>query len=494
MATPVPPVDYTSKDWAAFRDDMEDAISIRLKEWTSRSPNDFGIVLIELFAYTADILSFYGDRIANEAFLPTAVLRSSVLNIAKMLDYRPIGNIAATVSLVFKTRSGGGSVTIPAGTQVSTAPVTGQTPVIFETNVPVTIADAATGTDNQSTPILATQGVTAGALPTREPVGTSNGGLDQAFTLFSSPVIEGSQHIFVDEGSGATEWVYYDNLIDAGPDDPAYTTFTDENGILNVIFGDNVNGRVPSNGALITATYRVGGGAAGNVGSGTLITLIKTASNPLTNVTGVNNAASAQGGADAESLDDIRVNAPRSLTTIDRAVTLADYAALAIKAGAAKAKAQAAVYTSVNLFVAPPSGDVAPIASAALKATIQNYLANRKMINATVLLMDPTYVSISISANVQVLPTFNQETVRLDAEKAVRSVLAYANSNFGDRVTVSEIYKALNGTTGVDYANVTVLSRTGTGLSDVQLADNEIPTAAAGAGITITATGGITPT
>ncbi len=85
MPDPLPPIDYTSRDYAAFRQDMIDAIPTRLPEWTSRSPNDFGITLIELFAYMGDILSFYGDRIANEAFLETATLRSSVLKIAAML-------------------------------------------------------------------------------------------------------------------------------------------------------------------------------------------------------------------------------------------------------------------------------------------------------------------------------------------------------------------------------------------------------------------------
>src|SRR5882724_5694202 len=144
MATtlPVPPVDYTSKDWSTFRDDMENAISTRLPEWTGRSLNDFGIVLIELFAYVGDILSFYGDRIANEAFLPTAVLRSSVLNIAKMLDYRPAGNMAAKTTLQFTVKSGQGAVTIPALTQVSTTPVAGLAPVVFETDIALVVADA----------------------------------------------------------------------------------------------------------------------------------------------------------------------------------------------------------------------------------------------------------------------------------------------------------------------------------------------------------------
>jgi len=481
---PVPPVDYTSKDWVTFRDDMENAISTRLPEWTSRSPNDFGIVLIELFAYVGDILSFYGDRIANEAFLPTAVLRSSVLSIARMLDYRPTGYIAAQVDLTFEIRAGFGAITIPAGTPVSTEPQTGDEPILFETDAELIIADSGARTGVVS----ATQGKTI----TDEALGQSNGALDQVFRLFYSPVIEESEIISVDEGSGPVVWQFYPNLIDAGPDDTAYTTITDENGILNIVFGDNVNGRVPANNAAVTATYRIGGGGRGNVGAGTLTYL---PSQPA-NVLGVSNDDPAQGGADAESLDEIRENAPRSLTTIDRAVTLEDYANLAIKAGAAKAKAQAAVYTNVNLYIAPASGEgaVDPVASTALKTKIADYLAGRKMINATVTLLDPTYVDINVTTgSLHVLPQFNREVVRLDVEKAVREVLSYQNSYFGDRVTLSEIYRAILGVTGVDYATVSVLSRTASGLADVQLADNEIPSAGTINIDPLTTTGGITP-
>lgn len=484
--TPVPPVDYTSKDWATFRDDMENAIERRLPEWTSRSPNDFGIILIELFAYVGDALSFYGDRIANEAFLPTAVQRSSVLAIASMLDYRPTQNLAATVGLTFTIRAGQGNVVIPAGTLVSTVPVAGEDRISFETDEEITIIDVSPWQGS----VAATQGRTI----SDEMLGISDGGLDQEFLLFYAPVVEDSQTVFVDEGVGATAWNHYPNLIDAGPDDNAYTTTTDENGILHIRFGDNVNGRAPSNNAVITATYRTGGGAIGNVGSDKLTSV----DSPLPNVVSVTNPASAQGGADAETLDEIRENAPRALTTIDRAVTLEDYANLAIKAGVAKAKAMAQVYTNVNLYIAPHGGGSA---TAALKQTVLNYLAGRKMINATVTVFTPHdavtglggdyigYIGVNVTANVHVLPTFNREVVRLDAEKAVREVLSYENSYFGDRVTISEMYRALSGVMGVDYAVVTVLSRTATGIADVQLADNEIPTAGT---VTLTATGGIT--
>ena len=130
----IPQVDYTSKDYAAIRDDMISRISDFLPDWTSRDPADFGIVLIELFAYMGDILNYYIDRSANEAFMTTASQRDSVLYLARLLGYNPTTVIASSVTLTF-TNPTASAIVVPAGTQIATsASTTGGTQIIFETN------------------------------------------------------------------------------------------------------------------------------------------------------------------------------------------------------------------------------------------------------------------------------------------------------------------------------------------------------------------------
>ena len=57
--------------------------------------------MLELFAYMGDVLNFYIDRAASEAFLGTALRRQSVLYIADMFGYKPIGQHSASVVLLF---------------------------------------------------------------------------------------------------------------------------------------------------------------------------------------------------------------------------------------------------------------------------------------------------------------------------------------------------------------------------------------------------------
>jgi hypothetical protein len=83
-----PVIDYLTKDYAGFRQGMLNQIPLLLPQWTDRSEADFGVVLIELMAYVADILSYYQDRVANEAFLASATQRRSVADLLRLIDYQ----------------------------------------------------------------------------------------------------------------------------------------------------------------------------------------------------------------------------------------------------------------------------------------------------------------------------------------------------------------------------------------------------------------------
>src|SRR6266481_745790 len=95
-------IDYMARDYASFRNALIGLIPAKLPEWTDRSEADFGIVMIELFAYMADILSYYQDRIANEAFLSTAQERRSVIEHLNLIGYEmaPAAPASALLSII----------------------------------------------------------------------------------------------------------------------------------------------------------------------------------------------------------------------------------------------------------------------------------------------------------------------------------------------------------------------------------------------------------
>lgn len=79
--------DYTNKDYSSLLASLLNQAAMKMPEWTDRSENDLGRLLLELFAYVGDTLLYYTDRIANEAFLETAVERRSVMDLLSLIGY-----------------------------------------------------------------------------------------------------------------------------------------------------------------------------------------------------------------------------------------------------------------------------------------------------------------------------------------------------------------------------------------------------------------------
>jgi hypothetical protein len=606
-----PPIDYTSRDYTSLVNDMLNLIPSYLPEWTDRSAGDFGVVLLELFAYVGDILNFYTDRIANEAFLPTAQQRQSVLNLASLLDYTPHGNVAASTST---TTNGGlqftisqpspSPVLVPAHTQVSTMLI-GQ-PIIFETaldlwiygdavsntlnatstgqgnqqfflgdptgtipwptynftggggNQTVTVAGVAwtlapgntfvgvpgsgagstvytvvngntvlfgNGTNGQipannaaivityqpAAPGNYTGTVTAshGQSTLGEGIGVSGGAPNQQYTLFNTPVVDGSVQVFVDEGSGPVLWTYHQRIIDAFSSEAAYTISIDANSVVTVIFGDDLSGRIPAPGSVITANYMVGGGAIGNVAPNSLTQMVTG----IAQVLSVTNPQAASGGADAETIDHIRVHAPLSITAINRAVSLDDYAALVLNIPqVAKAAAVSTAYNAVNIYIHPAGSFIADVptlvnrvnllAPSITNSNYTGYMDDKKMVGTSIVILPPQYnknnvlqagyVPVNVTVSVQVLPQYHQSVVQGACIAAIQNLFLFSVVDFGSRITLSSLYHALMEVEGVDYVNVTVLARQEMAqtASDIVCQTYEIPQANP-LGVNVNASGGV---
>jgi hypothetical protein len=95
-------IDYLVKDYASFRQALLEFIPTRMPEWTERNEADLGMMLLELFAYTADTLSYMQDRVANEAFLETAGQRRSVAGHLALIGYEMDQGASAYTWLQFK--------------------------------------------------------------------------------------------------------------------------------------------------------------------------------------------------------------------------------------------------------------------------------------------------------------------------------------------------------------------------------------------------------
>ena len=139
-------IDYTSKDYESYRNDMIKQLGIKMPEYTDIRQSDAGIVILELLAQGLDILSYYQDVIANEAFLVTEEQRSNALKWCKMLSYTPKASTPAEFTQVFVLSSIQETDTvIPRGTVVKTQGTPTEPSVYFETQSDLTIPAGALG-------------------------------------------------------------------------------------------------------------------------------------------------------------------------------------------------------------------------------------------------------------------------------------------------------------------------------------------------------------
>lgn len=441
----VPQVDYTSRDFTSIRDDLLSLIPNFAPQWTSRDSSDFGVVLVELFAYMGDLLNYYVDRAANESFISTSTQRDTVVKLAKLLNYTPNSLTGATGTVTFSNTSSNAQ-TIAAGAVLSSIPDAAGNQIIFETASSVTVP-AAVGSVYGTASVAIKQGQT-----TTETVGVSTGTAYQTFKLSNNGVLTNDTITVL---VGATTYTKVPYTIDYGPSDTVYSIYTDGTGNTYIQFGDGISGKIPPASSAVNISYRytTTAGSLGNVAANTITTISSDNAGASISYISVNNAAACSGGQDAESTDSIRLNAPLALRSLNRAVSLRDYAQLAVQVpGVAKANATAANYTQVTLYIAASGGYAS---STALKNSVTNYFAGKTPPNTSLSIYDFTPVFPYLSVTVNVLPQYDPVVVQGAVTSALYSLFSFDNVVFNDNITQGDVYSTIRAVDGVAYVTIT---------------------------------------
>jgi uncharacterized phage protein gp47/JayE len=468
-----PAIDYTDKDFESLRQALLSLATYRLPEWTDRSPSDIGMLLVDLFAYVGDVVSYYQDRIASESFLGTAVERRSVLNLLRLIGYELASPVAASAELTLLfTPPGPGEptvVTVPQNAEFATKATesTPSQPFVYlgaERRIDLAGPEVAVAADGK----LAFSGlpVRHGRPIANEILGSSTGEPNQMFFLAASPPILETLKVEVDEGAGPVVWQRRTNLLyhvspsgeieTSAADARDYYVQFDEEGRAAVVFGDGEYGRRPPVGRdNVRAAYVNGGGAVGNVPAGA----IAEATTKISNLASVTNPVPAVGGADAEPIERAVRFGPLAFRSGDRAVTLSDYVSIALQAGGvAKVRARTTGWNRVDLYVAP-EGETCTPAPDELKRRLVSYFETRRMVGTSVRIQDPVCVPVDVTVELVTVHNFPPETVRQKAERAVADLLAFRNVDFGRPLYLSKIYEAVEAIDGVFAATVTRFRR-----------------------------------
>jgi len=285
----------------------------------------------------------------------------------------------------------------------------------------------------------------------------------QRFTLRESPLTYTSAP--TPSGTESTlevrvndiRWHEVPELYGRGPDERVFVTRLDEEGKTTVQFGDGRTGaRLPTGRENVQATYRRGIGTGGLVRAEQLSLLMT----PVLGVRGVKNPLAASGADDPEPRDEARRNAPLTVLTLDRVVSLRDYEDFA-RAYAGIAKALATwIWTGetreVFVTVAGPQGR--PVVEDLLQNLVRAMrAAGDRHLPLKVQGYEP--VHFGVAARMETDPDHIPERVLAAVTAALREQFGFEARSFGQGVALSEVVAAIQSIPGVVMVDVDELYR-----------------------------------
>lgn len=450
-----PNLDFTNKDFDSLRERLINLVRSAFPEWTDFNVANFGNIILELFAFVGDVLLYYQDSQAGESRWTTAQLRRSLIALAKLIDFEPLGASAASVDLTFTLAEIPiGNVVIEKGDTFRTLEVT--EPIVFQATEQV-IVEAGTDPPFVTVPLENSSPSAETFQSTELP--------DQEYELSDIPFLDNS--LTINAGNG--EFTEVDDFLDSTSTDRHFTLQVDENNRARFRFGNGINGEIPT--GAIASNYKTGGGQVGNVEPGTIRRSDKAyidSQGNAVNVT-VTNETKANGGDTRQSNAAIRQLAPRSLRTLNRTVAREDYETNALQVPGVKralmltSNERAGILENRGQLIIIPSGGGVP--SQILKDNVleQVTVTFPNTLTFLVTVIDPEFKTINISTKVfltevgKANPTTVDLVIRallieffvLDLPDGTPNKNADFGFNLDGVVAFSDIYNLIRDTPGV---------------------------------------------
>jgi hypothetical protein len=298
----------------------------------------------------------------------------------------------------------------------------------------------------------------------------------QAFTLkqppltyVSAPTPNGIESTLVVRVNDV-KWKEADSLAELKPQDRNFVTKTDDEAKTTVIFGNGEQGvRLPTGIENVKAVYRNGIGKPGNV-KAEQISLLMTKPLGLKEVV---NPLRASGGADKETRDQARRNAPVALMALDRLVSTKDYAAFA-RTFAGIGKASASRLSDgrrriVHLTIA--GADDIPIdVNSDLYNNLRRALSKYGDSFVPVQIAMRELLALVIVANVHILPDYLWESVEPKIRTALLDTFSFERRELGQSVFLSEVISVIQAVKGVLFVDVDILDS----ISDTEIKDEKL--------------------
>lgn len=409
--------------------------------------------LLDVLAYCTHYMSYYLNMSVNEVFLGSAILRKNVNIIAKHLNYTPRRRAGAEAIITFEVKTAykpanpTTTLTIPKYTDFTCEGYH------FYTTDEYILTNA---NDYKFTGIVIREGTQSSQTE------TSTGLANQEYIIESVNVDEEGFEVYVD---GAL-WTNQNNIVGATEDTEMYTIEITEDEFVKVIFGDNVVGKIPELGVEILIVYKECNGEDGNNFSTFSLNNVLTDSLGVTydqsKVT-ITTEQQSLGGVEEETLESIKLNAPKFYEAQNRMVTKSDYESILsqhalvekINVWGGEEDELNPVYGKVYIAIKPPG---AYNLTTEQKATLTTFMDSRNILTINPEFIDISYFHIDVSGTVYYSQKYESQLnlVRDDVETEITEF-------FNDMTSFDSLFKyakfitAVNNLEQIENTALTIL-------------------------------------
>ena len=276
-------------------------------------------VLLDILSYNTHYMAYLANMSTNELYLDSADIRNNIVSLAKMLGYTPNSPRAPRASINLIVNDGSGtSITMAKGTTFTS--IVDGTTYQYITNEDITTTPADGVYTFKDVPLY--EGT---LVKFKYTVDSSD--VDQKFVIPSANADTSTLKVSVQNSStdsSTSNFTLAGGYTGVSSTSKVYFIQEGTDGRYEVYFGDGVTGFKLQDGNVITLEYIV---TNKQVSNGASTFTLQGSVGGFTDVS-ITTQSSSQGGAEAETNESIKFNAPLNFAAQDRAVTTTDYESL----------------------------------------------------------------------------------------------------------------------------------------------------------------------
>lgn len=446
----------TELDFDTIKNNLKNFLN-QQSEFTDYDFEGSGLsILLDILAYNTHYNAYYLNMVANEAFLDTALLRDSVVSHAKTLGYTPFSAKSSVAIIKFTVQTNNSTpakLTIPKGFPFLSNQIDGK-------SYNFVVLEETTVSKSNTNFIFEDLEMYEGQLITYNFIQNESSNPKAIFTLPDENIDASTIQVSISPSSSNTQVSVFNlatDVLDITSTTEVFFLQEGKKGNYEIYFGNNIIGKKPPDGAVISVSYLITNGINANkadnfIAADVLVDSLNTSqTNFLIDVIGV-----ANGGLERESVDSIKFLAPTQFASQNRLVTKSDYGSFIRKN-----------YTSADsisvwggeeqpeksygrIYIAIKPKDAFAISEAEKRRIITDIISPKIVIGTTVEIVDPSFLFLKTNTTIKYNRSKTTRTENGLAQVIENAIILFKEENINKFEATFVLSKLENAIDSVD--------------------------------------------